>query len=279
MILFRILGPVDVAHQPDGSVLSRFITVRALLATLLYHRGQYVPVHRLAESVWPEPPASAQANLRTHITALRRALDECVRGLGSRLTTRRGVRGTGAAYRLAATPDQVDADVFVELADRGHDLLATGNVDAAAADLHSGLRLWRGPAGDDLPETPALLDHANELAERRFVASDDLAEARLQPGDSTGLITDLRRSLSANPHRERTAELLVRALYADGDRPAAITTYEHLRHRLADDLGVQPSARLQRLHLALLRDDPTSLGVTDEPPTVRGPAGAGWVAR
>ena len=259
MIMFRVLGPVDVAHQPDDSALSRFLTVRALLATLLYYRGQYVPVHRLAECVWPEPPASAHANLRTHISALRRALDECARGLGSMLTTRRGVRGTGAAYRLSASPDQVDADVFVDLADRGRDRLAIGSLDQAAADLHTGLQLWRGTAGDDLPDTPALRDHASELAERRLVAGDDLAEARLQLGDNTGLVTDLRRRLGTSPHRERTAELLIRALYADGDRAAAITSYDQLRHRLADDLGVRPSARLQRLHVALLRDDPTPL--------------------
>jgi DNA-binding SARP family transcriptional activator len=261
MIVFRVLGPVGVAHQPDDSVLSRLRGVRAVLAALLHNPNQHVTIDRLAERIWPNPPASAHPNLRTHIAELRRALSECSPGLEQRLTTRRGGRGESAAYRLAVRPDEVDAAVFIDLADRGREQLATRRPRLAAANLRAALCLWRGPIGEDLPDTPTLRGWAAELTERRLTANDDLAEARLQLADHTGLVAHLRRQLGANPHRERTAELLMRALHADGDRSAAIAAYEQFRTQLVDDLGIEPSARLQELHVALLRGALTANGI------------------
>jgi DNA-binding SARP family transcriptional activator len=258
MIIFNLLGPVSVADEPSDSAISRLRGVRAVLATLLHHANQYVSADRLAECVWLSPPASAQANLRTQITTLRRALDDCSTGLGGRLTTRRGGPGDRAAYRLTATPDEIDADVFTSLADRGHQQLAGQRPAEAAETLRAALRLWRGPIGDDLPDTPALRVWAAELTERRVSAADDLAEARLQVADHAGLVATLRRGLAADPHRERTAGLLIRALYADGDRRAAIAAYHMFRTRLVDDLGIEPSAPLQQIHIALLKDEPIS---------------------
>jgi DNA-binding SARP family transcriptional activator len=260
MIMFQLLGPVSVADQPSDSVISRVRTVRAVLATLLRDANQHVSTDRLAECVWSNPPASAHANLRTHITALRRALNDCSDQLGERLTTRRGGPGDRAAYRLTAAPDEIDANVFTELADHGHEQLAEQHPRQAVETLRAALHLWRGPIGEDLPDTPALRAWAAELTERWLTAGDDLAEARLQVAVHAGLVATLRRRLAANPHRERTAELLIRALYAAGERTAAITAYERFRTQFVDELGIEPSSRLQDIHIGLLRDEPTANG-------------------
>jgi DNA-binding SARP family transcriptional activator len=264
MIMFYLLGPVKVADQPSDSVISRKRVARALLATLLHHANQHVSTDRIADCVWSDPPASAHANLRTQITALRRALSDCSGGLGDRLTTRRGGPGDRAAYQLTAEPDEVDATVFTKLADHGHEQLIRQHPSEAIETLRAALHLWRGPIGEDLPDTPILRAWAAELTERRLTAGDDLAEARLQVADHTGLVATLRRRLAANPHRERTAELLIRALYASGDRPAAISAYETFRAQLVDDLGIEPSGHLQEFHIGLLKDEPV-----DEVPATR----------
>lgn len=56
--------------------------------------------------------------------------------------------------------------------------------------------------------------------------------------------------------REPLAGLLMRALYASGRLGAALEVYEQTRKRLADQLGVDPSAELAALHLEILRDEP-----------------------
>jgi DNA-binding SARP family transcriptional activator len=199
MIMFYLLGPVKVADQPSDSVISRKRVARALLATLLHHANQHVSTDRIADCVWSDPPASAHANLRTQITALRRALSDCSGGLGDRLTTRRGGPGDRAAYQLTAEPDEVDATVFTKLADHGHEQLIRQHPSEAIETLRAALHLWRGPIGEDLPDTPILRAWAAELTERRLTAGDDLAEARLQVADHTGLVATLRRRLAANP--------------------------------------------------------------------------------
>src|SRR5262249_23764615 len=150
--------------------------------------NQHVSADRLAECVWPTPPRSAHANLRTQIADLRGALDDCADGLSARLTTRRGGTGDRTAYLLAVEQDEIDANVFAGLADHGHEQLVQQHPAQAIDALQAALRLWRGPVGDDLPDTPTLRAWTAELTERRLIAADDLAEARLQVADHTGLV-------------------------------------------------------------------------------------------
>ena len=67
----------------------------------------------------------------------------------------------------------------------------------------------------------------------------------------------------AHPMREPLAGLLMRALHASGRRGAALEVYEQTRKRLADQLGVDPSAELAALHLEILRDEPARVHRTN----------------
>lgn len=50
MVIFRLLGPIGVASQPDSRGPIATPRVRALLVALLRHLNQHVPLGRLAES-------------------------------------------------------------------------------------------------------------------------------------------------------------------------------------------------------------------------------------
>lgn len=240
MITFQLLGPVCV-KLPSGD---RFPVptpqVRALLVALLRQSSTYVPFDRLAEHIWTDPPSSARANLRTHAAALRKVLNICEAGFGRRIETSRGGAGGISAYRLLVDPTQVDAATFTSLADRGQAELLAGQLSAAVQTLTAALDLWHGPIGVDLPNTLPLQAWANSLTERRLAVIEDLAEARLQLGDYTGLVAELRHQATENPLRERLIELLMRGLHVTGDRPAAIAAYQDYRHRLAEELGIEP---------------------------------------
>ncbi|MGC4808200.1 AfsR/SARP family transcriptional regulator [Micromonospora sp. DT233] len=230
--------------------------MRALLLALLLYADRYVSFNTLAEHLWFEPPLSAQANLRTHATALRRVLAQIAPGQQDRLHTRRGGVGGTGAYRLEARAEEIDSAAFTELAYRGQRELMTSQPAAAVDTLRQALRLWRGDVTEDVPQTLPLSSWAMSMRERRLTVIDDLAQARLAVGDHVGLAAMLRRHSSANPMRERAAENLMRALDATSDRPGAIAAFQEYRVRLIAELGIEPSPRLQKLHLSLLRGEP-----------------------
>ena len=78
---------------------------------------------------------------------------------------------------------------------------------------------------------------------------------------------------AAHPLRERLRGQLMRALQAAGRQADALAAYEDTRRVLADQLGVDPSADLAAVHLAILRGEPP------QPPAGpghgQGPAGPG----
>lgn len=220
--------------------------------TLLRTPGRYVTTSRLAEHLWPTPPASTNANLRTHATAARRILDGYTPGLGSTLVTRRGSGGSEGAYRMNVDPSETDAGTFTTLADDWRRALAGGDPAGAEATLVAALGLWSGHPGDDLPDTAPLRAWQAGLSERRATASEDLAEARLLLGQYAGAAAALRQDGDQATLRERPVELMMRALRGSGDRSGALAAYRGYRRRLADELGVEPSNGLQSLHIALL---------------------------
>jgi DNA-binding SARP family transcriptional activator len=250
---FRLLGPLEVVDAGRDVAITAGKR-RALLTLLLLHRNAVVPADRLIEELWSgRPPPTAAKSLQVHVSQLRKELVAAAGTDEAALLTRAG------GYVLEVPHDSVDIARFEDAVAAGEHALADGRPADAAARLRDALDLWRGPIGDDLPDTPALRAWAAELTERKLTAEDDLAEARLQLADHAGLVATLRRRLAANPHRERTAELLIRALHTTGDRNAALGAYQSFRAQLVDDLGIEPSSQLQTIHVELLRDD----GATD----------------
>ena len=94
------------------------------------------------------------------------------------------------------------------------------------------------------------------LDELRLLATENRIDADLRTGVSAPLVAELEGLVIAHPMREPLAGLLMRALHASGRRGAALEVYEQTRKRLADQLGVDPSAELAALHLEILQDEP-----------------------
>ena len=76
--------------------------------------------------------------------------------------------------------------------------------------------------------------------------------------------------MAEQPLRESTSDLLARALYRAGRQADALDVLRRLRRRLDDELGLDPTPRLQALEQALLRQDPA----LDARPPTTAPAGA-----
>jgi DNA-binding SARP family transcriptional activator len=248
---FRILGPLEICGSDGETVALRAPKLRTLLVVLLLRPNAAVSAGRLETALWPDrPPRSAPGVIRTYASGLRAALSL---GEGGRLP---GLAKEPGGYRLALAPGDLDLDVFDDLSAQGRDALARGDAARAAQLLADALGLWRGEPGADVTldcDSAAILA---DVAERRVRAEEAWAEARLLLGGGADLIDRLRILVTEQPLRERTCGQLMRALYRAGRKTEALEEFHALRGRLADELGIEPSALIQDLHQRILADQP-----------------------
>jgi DNA-binding SARP family transcriptional activator len=224
---YRILGPIEVVASGRAVNLGG-PRQRRVLAALLIHANQVVPVERLVAAVWDgEPPATADKQVRNGVAALRTAL------------TRRGglIDTLGDGYRLRVDAGELDAVIFRDLVERGR-----ANADAAV--LREALGLWRGSALAGL-RSAELAAAAARLDEERLAAQEELSAVDLAAGAYQQVIRELQPLVAAHPLRERLVAHLVTALHRSGRTDHARALYAGTAARLADELGVDPGADLR----------------------------------
>ena len=248
---FRLLGSLEVAL--DGTVvdLGRGRD-RAVLALLVLHANQVVPVDRFVDQLWGmQPPPSAPHALQVHISNLRKRLEPGrARGSGCIQTQPPG-------YLLRVRPDQIDVLTFERLADDGRRLLHEGEPDAARLTFQRALALWRGPALADLAYEPWAEPEAGRLEVLRLNVTEDCFEAELASGRHIESIGALEMFARQNPLRERAWGLLLLALYRSGRQAEALRAAETLRSTLREELGLDPSPEIRALEQSMLAQDPT----------------------
>jgi DNA-binding SARP family transcriptional activator len=104
---FKVLGPLEVEGDTGAAVVISGQRPRALLTALLLDPGAVVPLDRLVDALWGEEPPSAPGNALQQIVArLRSRLAAAGDGAVDALVTAPG------GYRLAVSPDAVDAALF-----------------------------------------------------------------------------------------------------------------------------------------------------------------------
>ena len=264
-----LLGPLTVLDEAGRPVRVGGQRVRLLLILLALDAGRVVPAYSLIERLWEdEPPASPGNSLQSLVSRLRTPLRQA--GLGDQ-----AIESHPAGYRLAVTPDEVDAVAFEALARQGSRALAAGDPVTARRALREALDAWRGPALADASAARFASGPAARLEELRTRATLDLIEAGLAVGESESLIGELRAMIAADPAAERPRGLLMRALYAAGRQAEALAVYTETRDLLAGELGVDPSAQLEQIYLGVLRQDLPGVRSDGEAPGGRaGPVSA-----
>ncbi|MFE5485826.1 BTAD domain-containing putative transcriptional regulator [Streptomyces sp. NPDC056527] len=256
------MGPVGAGTDDAMPIDVGGVRLRMLLARLALEGGRPVSVDALVDGLWgADSPAEAGNALQALASRLRKAL----RGAAT-------VESVAGGYRLSVRDEDVDAQRFEELAGRGRRELAAGRLEEAASVLAEALALWRGPALADVLDAPFARAAAVRLDDLRAAAAEDRFDAELRLGRHAEVLADLESAGGERPLSERVAGLRMRALSAAGRQSDALAVYERMRGRLGDELGVDPSAELQEIHLALLRGELTAPAARAETAPSRLPA-------
>ena len=262
MLTLAVLGPVDLRRDGVAVPVPGGKTAE-LLVRLALEAGTPVRAERLLDDLWPDEVHGAAPNtLQSKVSRLRRAVGDAA-----------VVQGGGAGYTLVVDPLDVDAVLVLRLAEQVAALRGSGDPAQVVETCDRALALFRGEllpgAGDAAWSHPYRL----RLEEVRVGLVEDRLAARADQGSAGELVAELEDLVAAHPLRERLWALLVTDLYRAGRQGDALAACARVRRLLADELGIDPGPRLQRLEEQVLHQDPALAEVgTPSPVTGPGPA-------
>ncbi|MCS7480296.1 BTAD domain-containing putative transcriptional regulator [Umezawaea endophytica] len=206
---------------------------RVLLGMMALRPNRRLPVEWIIDGLWPDhPPASAAANVRSHVAALRRLLPSAAGP---------GIETLEDGYALVTGRTGVDALWFEHLVREGRHRRGSGEDVDAARLLAEALRLWRGDLMEGVSVPAALQSRAIVLDDLRMCATEELVDVRLALGHQHHLVPVLKGLVVEHPLRERLWHQLLLALVATGRRSEALDAYRQLSLVLDVELGVRPS--------------------------------------
>jgi len=251
----KVLGRLT-AELNGVSVVPTAAKPRQILALLALQTGRVVTVPTLMEEIWGEHiPRSAATTLQTYILQLRRRIAAALDGDPARrpkdiLVTQHG------GYLLEVQPGQIDVQEFEQLCASGRDAHEAGDHRTAAELLRKALGLWQGPALVDVRVGAVLELETLRLEEDRMAALERRIEADLHLGRHAEIVPELRVLVARHPMHENFCAHLMTALHRSNNAWRALEAYQRLRGSLVEELGLEPSPRLQRLHQSILSADP-----------------------
>ncbi|WP_307851220.1 BTAD domain-containing putative transcriptional regulator [Nocardiopsis sp. MG754419] len=160
---------------------------------------------------------------------------------------------TSGGYLADAPPEQVDLHRFRRL--RNEAVAAPPEV--AEPRWSEALRCWRGIPFSGVGSEHLFYSLVTPLLEERWSAVAEWAFCALELDRAGEVVSYLTPIVREETLRERIHHLYITALWRVGERAAALSAFEEIRTRLAEELGVDPDPELVSLHAQILRADTT----------------------
>jgi SARP family transcriptional regulator, regulator of embCAB operon len=249
-ISIQLLGPLSASLE-SRTVTPNAAKQREVLAVLALNAGRVVTVSTLIEELWGDrPPRSSATTLQTYIFHLRNSLavDTSREHVASEV-----LRTRHSGYQLECS---TDVEEFRRLARAGREAAEAGDPRAVSELLGSALDLWRGPALADVRQGRILEAEAASLEETRLGVLERRIQADLALHRHADILGELTMLAARHPMNENFWGLLMIALYRAGHVARALDAFQRLRTVLGDELGIDPSPWIRRLHQAILSGDP-----------------------
>ncbi|MGW0763477.1 AfsR/SARP family transcriptional regulator [Streptomyces sp. NPDC002814] len=263
----KVLGALAVTEN-GVSIAPTAPKPRQVLALLALNADRVVPVSALIEELWGvTPPRSARTTLQTYVLQLRELIAVALDGErggadgpGARRTAKEVLVTMPGGYLLASGGGASDIRLFERLAGMGYRAMDAGDFPGAARQLREALTLWSGTAFADVQVGEQLETEIKRLEESRLCALDQRIEADLRLGRHRELLAELTVLVNRYRTHESLHGQFMLALYRSGRRGEALEAYQRLRATLVRDLGLEPSAALQRLQRSVLTASPEPAG-------------------
>jgi DNA-binding SARP family transcriptional activator len=221
-----ILGPVEARRNGEIIHIGGHHQ-RAVLAALVLSANHSVRADELAWVVWgDDPPASADGTIQSYVSRLRHLLGADA------------IINEDHSYTLVADCEQLDSCRFERLVHEARDRLRDDPATALESS-RAAIDLWRGPVLGLLGDEEFGHLEAIRLEELRLLAVEIETECELRLGQCAECASRLKGLVVEYPYRERFWRLLVQALFTDGRRLEAMSTYDEYQ-RWMEEAGLEP---------------------------------------
>lgn len=239
---------LEAGGQPVGADRFPGQQGRVAFAFLVLERGRPVTRAELADVLWPGrlPPAWESA-LSAIVSKLRSLLVQA--GL-TPSDTRSGGRGY---YELRLPTDVwVDLEAAAEAIHDAEAALKVGDHPRAYGPSAVAHHIARRPflPGEQGPWIEAWRDRLRSVLLRALEARSEVYLWNAEPALALQTAQEL---IHLEPFREAGHRLVMRALAAMGNTAEALRAYEHCRHVIAEELGVDPSPQTKATYEHLLQ--------------------------
>jgi DNA-binding SARP family transcriptional activator len=215
---------------------------RLALVYLVAERERAVTQSELAELLWPDVlPPSWPVALSAVISKLRQKLAT----LG--LDRDRIIANAFRCYQFRPPADTwIDTEAAADAVHQAEGAVLANQPQAAYGPSLIATTIARRPflVGEDAPWVGTRRERLRDLLVR---ALDCRVEALIYNGELALAQDQARAVVALEPYRESGYRRLMLVLVRRGDRAEAVRVYHDCRRRLADELGVAPSAETESL--------------------------------
>lgn len=243
MARFVILGRTELIHGLETVPIGP-TKQRAILALLLYHAGNPVPIPTVARTVWPTADPDAVKQRREQaVSRLRNTLLRA-RAPATISTTPDG------AYVLDTDLDGIDYHRFTRLVRAGRHAEQDQDLGRAVALLTEAVDLWCGEPLADLPGATIDADRMR-MAGELLHAVKLLCRSQITLGQHEVVLARLEPLIHQHRDDETLAGLWMRALAGTGRPQEARDFFVGFRRRLRRVVSAEPAAELVELYTSL----------------------------
>ncbi|MFC5747689.1 AfsR/SARP family transcriptional regulator [Actinomadura rugatobispora] len=245
--VFRVLGRLEVRLGGSRVAAPGSAVLQGLLGALILARGEPLPADRLMDLVWADQPHnSGRASVHVAVSRLRKWLAQ-FDGTAEPLSI-----GYADGYLLRCPPERSDLGRFLSFLTRAR---AAPAPEERFQALSAAFREHSGPLLSGVARIDRSDPLVRSLEEGIGQAALDLATAAMEtaaPGDA---LKAVRRLARERPYDEPLHAALIDLLLAAGRPGEAVRAYHELAARLSDELGIEPSEKVQLAHLRALSAD------------------------
>lgn len=254
----QVLGQFVVSDGAGaaGNAVPTARMPRKMLALLAVNACRMVASHALITELWDtSPPKSATTTLQTYILHVRKRLGHTL-GVPQAAVADTMLTTRSLGYCLTVPLTDIDVHQYRQLDQRGQQSLRDGDDHAAVAVLRQALGLWHGTPLMDVDHGRLLTAEVALLEQSRITMLESCIEAQLRLGQHREILGELASLIREFPFHESLHAAYMVALHRSGWRARALEVFGRLRRSMVDELGFEPSPRLQRLQTAILSSAP-----------------------